>query len=264
MRPIVSNGDTLRLGVFILIFLIVATWEVVARRRDLKHPRSSRWYGNIGLGSLNPLVLRFCFPILVVGIAVQAQQHGWGLFNLIEIPQTMEFLLCLLLLDFAIYLQHIAFHRLSWLWRLHKVHHSDPDFDLSTALRFHPLEIVLSMFIKMIVAGLLGVPPLAVLIFEIVLNLTAMFNHGNIKIPIGVDRVLRKLLVTPDMHRVHHSTIPTETNSNYGFNLSCWDYLFHTYVAQPENGHDDMTVGLDEYKGSDKLRLLELLTLPFK
>ena len=259
-----SNGDTIRLGIFILAFLIIAVWEVLAPRRKTTHQRKKRWYGNLGLGALNPLVLRFCFPVLVIGVAVQAQQYGWGLFNVIETPYVIELILCLLLFDLAIYGQHIVFHRLSWLWRLHKVHHSDPDFDLTTALRFHPLEIVLSMLIKMIVTVLLGAPPLAVLIFEIVLNLTAIFNHGNIYIPISVDRALRKFLVTPDMHRIHHSTVPTETNSNYGFNLSCWDHLFTTYTAEPGKGQESMAIGLDEFKGTDKLRLAELLTLPFR
>ena len=185
------------------------------------------------------------------------------MFNLLEVPEVLAITLCLLLLDLAIYIQHIMFHRVAWLWRLHRVHHTDLDFDVTTAVRFHPLEIILSMLIKMALVLLLGAPPLAVLIFEIVLNLTALFNHGNIFIPVKLDRVLRRVLVTPDMHRVHHSAEAAETNSNFGFNLPWWDYLFKTYRAQPDKGHGGMTVGLDEFRREDKLRLPALLLLPF-
>jgi len=223
-----------------------------------------RWFSNIAISVLNQLVLRWFFPVLAVGLSVIVQQRGWGLFNLLDLPDIVAVVFCLLFLDFAIYLQHIVFHRVEWLWRLHRVHHTDLDFDVTTAVRFHPVEIILLMLIKMALVVLLGAPPIAVLIFEIVLNFTALFNHSNILIPIKFDRVLRWVLVTPDMHRVHHSAVPVETNSNYGFNLPWWDYLFNTYCAQPCKGHREMTVGLQEYRTEERLVLPDLLLLPFR
>jgi sterol desaturase/sphingolipid hydroxylase (fatty acid hydroxylase superfamily) len=258
-----SSGDAIRLGLFALVFFVIAGWEILAPRRELNFSRYIRWSSNIGMSLLNQLVLRLCFPVLLVGLAVVVRQREWGLFNLLEVPEVLAITLCLLLLDLAIYIQHIVFHRVAWLWRLHRVHHTDLDFDVTTAVRFHPLEIILSMSIKMVLVLLLGAPPLAVLIFEIVLNLTALFNHGNIFIPVKLDRVLRRVLVTPDMHRVHHSAETAETNSNFGFNLPWWDYLFKTYRPQPDKGHEGMTVGLDEFRSEDKLRLPALLLLPF-
>jgi sterol desaturase/sphingolipid hydroxylase (fatty acid hydroxylase superfamily) len=259
-----NNEDAIRLGFFVLAFLTIALWEILAPRRHLNFSRNIRWYSNIGMSLLNQLLLRLCFPVLLVGLAVEVQQREWGLFNLVEVPVVLAISMCLLLLDLTIYVQHIVFHRVSWLWRLHRVHHSDLDFDVTTAVRFHPVEIILSMLIKMVLVVLLGAPPLAVLIFEIVLNLTALFNHGNIFIPVKLDRVLRWALVTPDMHRVHHSAEPDETNSNFGFNLPWWDYLFKTYCPQPGKGHEEMTVGLDDFRREDKLLLPGLLLLPFR
>jgi sterol desaturase/sphingolipid hydroxylase (fatty acid hydroxylase superfamily) len=258
------NEDVIRVGFFLLAFLAIASWETLAPRRHLNFSRSIRWYSNIGISLLNQLLLRLCFPVLLVGLAVVVQQREWGLFNLVEVPEALAIAMCLLLFDLAIYVQHVVFHRVGWLWRLHRVHHSDLDFDVTTAVRFHPVEIMLSMLIKMVLVVLLGAPPAAVLIFEIVLNLTALFNHGNIFIPVKVDRVLRWALVTPDMHRVHHSAEPAETNSNYGFNLPWWDYLFNTYCPQPGKGHEQMTVGLEEFRREDKLLLPGLLLLPFR
>ncbi len=259
-----SSGDAIRLGLFALVFFVIAGWEILAPRRELNFSRYIRWSSNIGMSLLNQLVLRLCFPVLLVGLAVVVRQREWGLFNLLEVPEVLAITLCLLLLDLAIYIQHIVFHRVAWLWRLHRVHHTDLDFDVTTAVRFHPLEIILSMSIKMALVLLLGAPPLAVLIFEIVLNLTALFNHGNIFIPVKLDRVLRWVLVTPDMHRVHHSARTAETNSNFGFNLPWWDHLFKTYCPQPGKGHEEMTVGLEEFRSEDKLLLPALLLLPFK
>jgi sterol desaturase/sphingolipid hydroxylase (fatty acid hydroxylase superfamily) len=258
------NEDVIRVGFFLLAFLAIAWWETLAPRRHLNFSRNTRWYSNIGISLLNQLLLRLCFPVLLVALAVVVREREWGLFNLLEVPQILAITLCLLLLDLAIYTQHVVFHRVTWLWRLHRVHHSDLDFDVTTAVRFHPVEIILSMLIKMVLVVLLGAPPLAVLIFEIVLNLTALFNHGNIFIPVNVDRVLRWAVVTPDMHRVHHSAEPAETNSNFGFNLPWWDYLFKTYCPQPGKGHEEMTVGLDEFRTEDKLLLPGLLLLPFR
>ena len=259
-----SSEDAIRLGIFALVFIAIACWETLAPRRHLNFSRNIRWSSNIGMSLLNQLVLRLCFPVLLVGLAVAVQQRQWGLFNLVEMPEVLAIALCLLLLDLAIYVQHVVFHRVPWLWRLHRVHHSDLDFDVTTAVRFHPFEIVLSMLIKMALVLLLGVPPLAVLIFEVVLSLTALFNHGNIFIPVKFDRILRWGLVTPDMHRVHHSAETAETNSNFGFNLPWWDYLFKTYRPQPGKGHEEMTVGLDDFRRGDKLLLPALLLQPFR
>lgn len=259
------NSDiALRLGLFLLALSLIGGWEIAAPRRQLRCARNRRWLSNIGLGILDQILLRWCFPILAVTVALVAQQRGWGLFNTLNAPNALVTVLCFLLLDLAIYLQHVVFHYVPPLWRLHRVHHSDLDFDVTTAIRFHPLEIVLSMLIKMTVVLALGAPPLAVLIFEVALNLTAMFNHGNIMLPLKLDRLLRWILVTPDMHRVHHSTNVAETNSNFGFNLPWWDRLFSTYRAQPQKGHEAMTVGLNEYRDEKKLRLLDLLLQPFR
>jgi sterol desaturase/sphingolipid hydroxylase (fatty acid hydroxylase superfamily) len=259
-----SSDDAIRSGLFALVFLVIAWWEILAPRRNLNFSRNIRWFNNIGMSLLNQLLLRWCFPVLLVGLAVVVQQREWGLFNLLEVPEVLAITLCLLLLDLAIYIQHIVFHRVTWLWRLHRVHHSDLDFDVTTAVRFHPLEIILSMSIKMALVLLLGAPPLAVLIFEIILSVTALFNHGNIFIPVRLDRILRWALVTPDMHRVHHSAKTAETNSNFGFNLPWWDHLFKTYCPQPGKGHEEMTVGLEEFRSEDKLLLPALLLLPFR
>ncbi len=259
-----NSGDTVRLGFFLLTFLLCVSWEILAPRRPLNFPRNSRWFNNIGMSLVNQLLLRLAFPILVVGVALQAQQSQWGLFNAIELPGLMALILGLLLLDLTIYVQHRVFHRVNWLWKIHRVHHTDLDFDVTTAVRFHPIEMVLSTLTKMAVVILLGVQPLAVLIFEIVLSLTSLFNHSNIFIPAGFDRVLRWGLVTPDMHRVHHSIEPGETNSNFGFNIPWWDHLFKTYRAQPRGGHGDMTLGLADFRRADKLRLVDLLRLPFR
>ncbi|MBE9538875.1 MAG: sterol desaturase family protein [Proteobacteria bacterium] len=259
-----TNETFIRLGVFLLAFLVFASWESLAPRRPLNCVRSRRWLANVGLSLINQLALRLFFPVLAVALAAFVQQRGWGLFNILKVPDTLAVLVCFLLLDLAIYVQHIVFHRIESLWRLHRVHHTDLDFDVTTAIRFHPVEIILSMLIKMVLVVLLGAPPLAVLIFEVVLNLTALFNHSNIHIPLPLDRVLRWGVVTPDMHRVHHSAVPVETDSNFGFNLPWWDYLFKTYRAQPEKGHTEMIVGLHEFRNEQKLALPDLLLLPFR
>jgi sterol desaturase/sphingolipid hydroxylase (fatty acid hydroxylase superfamily) len=258
-----THEEFIRMGVFLLAFVVLASWEQIAPRRELKFSRPMRWFSNMTISLLNQLALRWFFPVLAVALAVAMQQRGWGLFNVLHLPDIAAVVVCMVLLDFAIYIQHIVFHRVGWLWRLHKVHHTDLDFDVTTAIRFHPLEIILSMLIKMALVVLLGAPPMAVLIFEIVLNLTALFNHSNIFIPVKLDRVLRLGLVTPDMHRVHHSVDPIETDRNFGFNLPWWDYLFNTYRAQPRDGHRKMTLGLKEHRSEEKLALPGLLLLPF-
>lgn len=260
---ILQNEPVIRLGFFAGILVGVALWEVLAPRRALSHSRLTRWPGNLGIVVLNTLVLRVAFPIAAVAMAWLAADRGWGLFNLVDLPYWPAVILSVVLLDLAIYLQHVMVHAIPVLWRLHRMHHADLDYDLTTGARFHPIEIVLSMGIKLTVVTLLGAPPLAVLIFEVVLNATAMFNHGNIRIPAGIDRFLRWMVVTPDMHRVHHSVVPEETNSNFGFNLPWWDRLFGTYRDQPAAGHEEMTIGIEQFRDQKYLRLDWLLIQPF-
>ncbi|MBD2150113.1 sterol desaturase family protein [Pseudanabaena sp. FACHB-1277] len=259
-----NNEALIRLSFFCGTFVIMAIWEAIAPRRMLIISKPLRWINNLSLVVLNTLILRAVLPMAAVGVAAIAKQQGWGLFNLIDLNDGLEIFLSVLLLDLIIYGQHLMFHTLPIFWRLHKVHHADLDFDVTTGLRFHPLEILLSMLIKIIAILLLGTPAIAVLIFETILNSTALFNHGNVHIPKSGDRWLRYLLVTPDMHRVHHSVIPQETNSNYGFSLSWWDYLFRTYRANAAAGQQDMQIGLAEYQGTLKVaRISEMLILPF-
>ena len=209
------------------------------------------------------MVLRLLFPAAAVGMAIWIEQRGWGIFNNVNVPYWLKVLLSAILLDFVIYLQHVMFHAVPALWRLHMMHHADMDYDLTTGARFHPIEIVISMLIKASAIIVLGAPALGVVIFEILLNGTAMFNHGNFRIRLGVDRILRLFVVTPDMHRVHHSVFPTEANSNFGFNLPWWDRLMGTYKAQPSKGHVGMTIGLNQFRDPSRLTLLWLLVMPF-
>lgn len=258
-----QNESIIRLGFFLIIFVAVAFWEFLAPRRVLTTSKKMRWISNLGITFLNPLVLHLLFPILAVGMALKAHESGWGLLNIFEPPYWVAVVIGVAVLDFIIYLQHAMFHAIPLLWRLHMVHHADLDYDMTTGLRFHPIEIVLSMMIKLSAVALIGPPVMAVLVFEILLNATAMFNHGNIRLPLKLDRVLRLIIVTPDMHRVHHSVIIRETNSNFGFNLPWWDRLFGTYQDQPARGHTNMTIGLAQFRNSKKLTLPWLLVLPF-
>ncbi|MGD9503491.1 MAG: sterol desaturase family protein [Syntrophobacteraceae bacterium] len=252
-----------RLASFFGAFGLLAIWEARAPRRPLTTSKKSRWLANLVILGLNPLSVRLVFPILPVALAALAAERHWGLLNNIPLPCWMETAIGVIALDLVIYIQHAIHHALPTLWRLHMVHHSDLDYDVTTGLRFHPIEIVISMGIKLLAVAALGPPALAVLIFEVVLNATSMFNHGNIRIPEKLDRILRLLIVTPDMHRVHHSVIIRETNSNYGFNLPWWDRLFGTYKAQPERGHDGITIGLSQFRDPTRLTLPRLLVLPF-
>jgi sterol desaturase/sphingolipid hydroxylase (fatty acid hydroxylase superfamily) len=252
-----------RLGSFLPAFLLVAIWEILSQRRSLNTSKKIRWMSNLGITFLNPLVLRLVFPVLAVDMAVIAQKQGWGLLNTIDPPYWLTVLVGIILLDLTIYLQHVMFHAIPILWRLHMVHHADLDYDVTTGLRFHPIEIILSMVIKLSVVVVLGPPALAVIVFEIVLNAAAMFNHGNIRLPLIMDRILRYFIVTPDMHRVHHSVIINETNRNFGFNLPWWDRLFGTYRSQPVKGHEGMTIGLSQFRDAKRLTLPWLLILPF-
>ena len=239
-------------------------WEIASPRRPLSVSKLQRWTHNIGLLVLNSLVLRVLFPAAAVGIAYSTAVSGWGLFNRVDLPYWLEVLVAVLLLDLAIYLQHMLMNRVPLLWRLHRVHHADLDIDMTTGSRFHTLEIVVSMLIKWAVIFLFGPALLAVLIFETLLNGMAVFNHANIRLPGTIDRLLRLLLITPDVHRVHHSILRHETNSNYGFNLSIWDRVFGTYIDQPQKGHSAMTIGIPEFRDPEQVdRLPGMLTLPF-
>jgi sterol desaturase/sphingolipid hydroxylase (fatty acid hydroxylase superfamily) len=259
----VSNEAVIRLVFFFAIFVLVSMWERVAPRRALTTSKSMRWFSNLVIIFLNPVVVRLVFPILALGMAVQAQERGWGLFNNFGLPYWLAVGVGVIVLDLIIYLQHVMFHAVPALWRLHMMHHADLDFDLTTGLRFHPIEIILSMSIKLGAVAVFGPPPSAVLIFEVLLNGTSMFNHGNIRLPTSIDRVLRFFVVTPDMHRVHHSVILRETNSNFGFNLPWWDRLFGTYCDQPRAGHEGMTIGLAQFRDAKRLTLPWMLAMPF-
>lgn len=258
-----DNKLLIRLGFFFGILVVMFLWELIAPRRPLTTSKITRWFSNLGLVLIDSIVVRLVFPTALAGIALLVQQRGWGLFNQFELPYLLKIIFSVLVLDLVIYLQHIMFHSVPLFWRLHMVHHTDMDIDVTTGVRFHPIEIILSMGIKMIVVVLIGAPAVAVLIFEIILNGTSMFNHGNVHYSQNIDSILRLLVVTPEMHRVHHSTIRWETNSNLGFNFPWWDRLFGTYRGQPAKGHLEMTIGLDQYKEPNKLTLPWLLVLPF-
>jgi len=254
----------IRLGCFAGVLLLMALWEVLAPRRRLTTARPLRWASNLGLSALNTLAVRFLIPLGAVGTALLAQDRGWGLLNAVELPDWLEVALAVVALDFVIYLQHVLFHAVPALWRLHMVHHADLDLDATSGIRFHTIEILLSMGIKMAAVVLLGAPALGVVAFEVLLNATSMFNHANVRMPGWLDRVLRLIVVTPDMHRVHHSIYVRETNSNFGFNLPWWDYLLGTYKSQPKDGHEGMTLGLEQVRDERRAdRLHWMLALPF-
>jgi sterol desaturase/sphingolipid hydroxylase (fatty acid hydroxylase superfamily) len=258
-----ANEVPIRLVFFLGIFVLVAIWELLAPRRSLTTSKTVRWLSNLAITFLNPGVVRLVFPIMPVGIALLAHKSGWGLLNNFTLPHWLGLAVGVMVLDLIIYLQHVMFHTVPVLWRLHMMHHADLDFDVTTGLRFHPIEIILSMVIKLSAVVLLGPPALAVLIFEVLLNATSMFNHGNIRLPLSIDRKLRLLVVTPDMHRIHHSVTIRETNSNFGFNLPWWDRLLGTYRDQPAAGHEGMTIGLSQFRVAQRLTLPWMLALPF-
>lgn len=255
---------TIRLVFFFGIFAAMALWEVLAPRRVLSVSKSQRWLSNISIVFLNSLILRLIFPAASVGMALFVQEYHWGIFNYYSVPFVIEVIICVLAMDCAIYLQHVMVHAIPVLWRLHRVHHADLDFDVTTGSRFHPLEIIFSMLIKFAVIAVLGPPLVAVLIFEVLLNGSSMFNHSNVRLPPAADRILRSILVTPDMHRVHHSVEDDETNSNFGFNLSLWDRLFGTYKDQPRAGHEHMSIGIRTFRDTRQCSVLpSMLMLPF-
>jgi sterol desaturase/sphingolipid hydroxylase (fatty acid hydroxylase superfamily) len=259
-QPIFSQHETaIRIGCFLVIFTVIAVVEIVAPRRPLTVKRSLRWFGNLSVHLLNGAVSRLAFPLLPVGMAVLCAQKGWGLLNIAPLPEAAAVILTIPALDLVIYAQHAMFHRVHFFWRLHRMHHTDMDLDLTSALRFHPLEIVISLLIKMAAVALLGPPALAVLIFEVLLNGMAMF-----RIPALPERLLRGIVVTSDMHRVHHSVLPGESNRNFGFNLSWWDRLFRTYQAQPAAGHEGMTIGLKDFLDVRYARFRKMIMIPLE
>jgi sterol desaturase/sphingolipid hydroxylase (fatty acid hydroxylase superfamily) len=254
----------IRLGAFAGVFIVMAVWEFVVPRRKQSIGRGWRWPNNLGVVIVDTLLVRILFPTTAVGLAMLAEARGFGFFNILALPTWVGVVASVVILDLAIYLQHVLFHAVPALWRLHRMHHADLEFDVSTGLRFHPIEILLSMVIKFTVVAALGAPAVAVLIFEVLLNATSMFNHGNVRIATGLDRMLRWIVVTPDMHRVHHSILSRETNSNFGFNLPWWDRLFGTYRAQPTAGHDGMTIGIEQFREPRELGLDRMLLQPFR
>lgn len=262
MRIFISE-EGLRLSCFAAVLVVMALWEALAPRRRTVTSKSRRWFSNLTLVCLNTLLVRLVLPLGAVGTAMLAQERGWGFFHALNFPDWLAVTLSVIALDLVIYLQHVIFHAVPLLWRLHMVHHADLDIDVTTGIRFHSLEILLSLVIKLAAIVLLGAPALAVLFFEILLNATSMFSHGNVRLPRALDRLLRLVLVTPDMHRVHHSALVTETNSNFGFNLPWWDFLFGTYRGQPAAGHEGMTIGLAQLQDERVEHLAWMLALPF-
>ncbi len=263
---VIENEILIRVTIFLTIFAVVATLESLWPRRTRQQQRSRRWFTNGSIVVIDSICLRLlalALPLLAIGAAIDAERTQTGVFHTVNWPVWLEILLAMLVLDFVIWAQHLLTHKIPFLWRLHRVHHADIDVDVSTAIRFHPIEIALSMLIKIGTVYLLGAPALAVILFEIILNGTALFNHANLRIPQRLDAVLRVFLVTPDMHRVHHSTRRDEHDSNYGFSLSLWDRIFGTYIAQPAMDHEDMQTGL-EWRDERTSQLTWSLLLPFK
>ena len=258
-----ANEWMIRLGVFGAVFAVMALWEVAAARRTLTHGRGRRWPNNLGLLLVDVAVLRLTIPGLAIAVAVAGESNGWGLMHYLDLPGPLAFVVAILLLDLAIYFQHVMFHAVPTLWRLHRVHHSDVDVDITTGTRFHPVEIVISMGIKAAAVAAIGASPEAVLVFEVLLNATAMFNHANVSLPGRLEALVRGVVVTPDLHRIHHSIVYHESSSNFGFNLSWWDRLFGTYRGQSLAGQDAMILGVDAFRDERDLRLDRLLIQPW-
>ena len=259
---LLGHEPLVRLSAFASVFTVMALWEVLAPRRRQAVTRARRWPSNLGIVALDTLFVRILFPTTAVGLALLAETKGWGLFHVLAAPELVAIVLGVVMLDLAVYLQHVLVHAVPALWRLHRMHHADLEFDVTTGARFHPIEIVLSMVLKMMVITALGAPAVAVLVFEVLLNATAMFNHGNVRLPEAVDRVLRLFMVTPDMHRVHHSVDPAETNTNYGFNLSVWDRMLGTYKAEARLGQEGMAIGIEQFRTRRDLWLNRMLIQP--
>ncbi len=260
----IDNEAGSRLGVFAAVLAAMLTWQFARPLRPASRPWARRWLANLGLVAVDALVVRLLFPVAAVGAALIAAENGWGLFSAVDAPVWLAIVVSVVVLDAAIYLQHVVFHKVPVLWRLHRVHHTDVDFDATTALRFHPIEIGLSMVFKMVLVVALGAPAAAVILFEVILNAMALFNHGNVSLPPRLDTRLRRVLVTPDMHRVHHSVYRDETDSNFGFNLSIWDRLFGTYRVEPRDGHLGMRIGTDVFRAPEETSLWRLIVQPFR
>lgn len=264
MNSLLSHEPAIRLAVFLGVLVLMAGLEALWPRRSRTVSRWVRWPNNLGVAALGTLLVRVAVPTAAVAVAALGEAEGWGLIPRLGLPAWAAVALAVIALDFVIYLQHVVFHAVPVLWRLHRMHHADLDFDVTTGIRFHPVEILLSMGLKIAVVLALGAPAAAVLIFEVLLNATAMFNHANLRLPAGLDRVLRWLVVTPDMHRVHHSVVPAETDSNFGFNLPWWDRLCGTYRAQPAAGHEGMTIGIERFRTVRDLWLDRMLIQPLR
>lgn len=256
----------IRLLVFASVLIVMASLEALWPRKERAMVRTARWFNNLSLSVLNSVVIKVLGPITAIAVATYAVNNGYGLMNLLPwvLPLWVEVLIGFVILDFLIYVQHVLSHKVPMLWRFHKVHHADRDIDVTTGIRFHPVEALFSMIYKCTFILILGPLPLAVFLFEVVLNGSAMFNHANVRLPRWLDSALRLVIVTPDSHRVHHSVIQKETDSNYGFFLSAWDRLFKTYIPQPKLGHDNMVIGLSEYQTKSPASLLWSLKAPFK
>ena len=261
---LLNHEPTIRLITFLTVLIGMMVWEVATPRRRQEIPKVLRWTNNLSLVVIDTAILRLAFPVLAVGLAGIAKTNGWGLFNMIDLPLWIAVIFAIMLLDLATYLQHIVFHAVPGLWRLHRMHHADLEFDATTGLRFHPAEIVVSMTIKLALVLAIGAPAVAVLAFEVILNAASIFNHSNIALSSAMDRVVRLFLVTPDMHRVHHSIEPRETNTNFGFSVPWWDRLFGTYLAQPAKGHLEMTIGIEQFRSRRELWLDRMLVQPVR
>lgn len=267
-NSILINEGTWRISIFVFMIMALAAWEAISpRRKKLKSPHNTsnnRRLNNVLVVIIDTVLVRLLIPLLPVGMAIYAADNSMGLFHLIDLPLWLVFILSILILDCIIYWQHRLFHAVPMFWRLHRMHHTDVEFDFTTAVRFHPIEIILSILLKLIVILLLGAPAIAVMVFEILLSSSALFNHSNIKLSKAVDKVLRLFIVTPDMHRVHHSVYQTETDSNFGFNIPWWDRLFGTYIDQPKDGHIDMSIGIETFREETDSRIDQLLLQPFR
>ena len=261
---LLNNEATIRLSVFVAVFATMAVWEILSPRRPLVEGRGARWITNWSLVVIDAFAVRLLVPVLAVAWAHSASERDLGLLNFLELPFWIEFVVAIVLLDMLIYWQHVASHKIPLLWRVHRVHHADRDIDVTTGARFHPVEIVLSMFFKLVCIALIGPSAVAVMIFEVMLNASAMFNHSNVKLGSNLDRFIRRVIVTPDMHRVHHSVVQRETDSNFGFFLSAWDRLFGSYIDQPNQGHHDMSIGLKSHQNKSPNKLAWALLFPFK
>ena len=260
---IIDKEIFIRFGFFFGIFVFMTVWESILPRRSLTESKGTRWMNNLAVTFLNSILVRWILPVTTVGAALVSGQRGWGFFYILEMPQWLAGIIAIIVLDLTIYVQHVFFHKIPIFWRLHRMHHTDLDIDVTTGARFHPIEIILSMGIKMAMVIIIGAPPWSVVAFEVLLNATSMFNHSNVFMNERLDRLLRIFLVTPDMHRVHHSVIIKETDSNFGFNLPWWDRLFGTYRIKPAAGHEAMTVGLANYRDRKWLTLPWMLAVPF-